>query len=190
MKKLIICFVVATLGASSTVALSSQEIEDALTRQVVQTWAYAEPIPELSAAQRKEFPDQLERAAYEMRNNDEGYLNPYYLGWALADSVGHAVQVRGGNHAASNKEQQRAVYYALNKLLPQRYLGGVPSFEEYSKVYPVEDWDAFRRAAKDAQELIYQAVTAIAEQQREVYKVLWLKPLMSYRGRPEMKVSF
>jgi hypothetical protein len=118
---------------------------------------------------------------------------------------------------ALTAEERRAVYYALNLLLPKPYLGKktpaeedaakqeettegqetdkaaaaelrwassgrVPTHQEYSVVYEVKDWGAFRQAARVAQQLVYEAIADIAANDVPTdrnlnYRYTWLKVL-------------
>ena len=58
-------------------------------------------------------------------------------------------------------EENRAIYVTLHNLLPADYRVGILSFEQYSKKYPVSDWQAFHKAEQEVKELVYERVAEV-----------------------------
>ena len=193
MKKLIMCLVIGVLGVSAAVALPSQEVERAIFNQVSAQAKKSTPMPKLSPEKMKDLNEKLPVAKQVMQaekffkfnaatlvmEEDKNYkLDPAELGYALAFSVAREMRLSKEertheDQAVLSNEEQRAVYYALNTLLPEDYLKNVPSFKEYNEAYPVTDWAAFRTAVQEAQELVYQGVVAVATKQQN-YRDTWL----------------
>jgi len=211
MKKIMIGLLLGALGASSATALSFQEIERTVQEQVSEKTVKATPIPELAPEKKKDLIEKLPLAKKVMEEGEKFcefnpatlvheektiyQLNPAELGYALLFSVEREMTFNketrtGEEQAVLSNEEKRAVYYALNKLLPPYYLNQetkpaegedypatkVPAFKEYTQMFPETkdwNWNVFREAAQEAQELVYQGVVAIATKQ-DNFRHNWL----------------
>lgn len=175
MKKIVSCLILTMMPVFALAALDENKVENAIVRAQA---ARQTGKPALSAQKQQAFAKYLTDAEYVMRQDDIEYLNPAQLGEALVSSVSRMMRIdkeaRTGEDAVSlSDEEQRAVYYAIYSLLPAKNRVGMWTFEQYSKAYPVKDWNAFNEAAQEALELVYQAVADIANQ-KENYRYTWL----------------
>lgn len=159
--------------ALPSVALDGQAVENAVLRAE----AAQREMPTLSAQQMEVFQRNLAQAVQVMQQDELGELDPARLGEALLDSVSRVMEYEKAQatHAQESlsDEEQRAVYYALYTLLPAQNRQGLLSVKEYSKAYPVKDWDHFRKVAQYALETVNKAVAEIALETRN-YRYSWL----------------
>ena len=173
MKKILLTLLVSLVALPAVCEVTMQQLQNAVLRSEAAAQK-AMPVP--TEQQRQAFNALLEDAAYAMRNNDVGYLDPSHLGEALASSITRYWELEKEGHCPNEgltNDEYRAVYYALYTWLPPAYRAGMMTFKEYSAAYPVYDWDAFRHASGVALDLVYQAVDDIAHQ-RNNYRYTWL----------------
>lgn len=172
MKKMI-SFLMLSMAALPLVALDENRVENA----VVRAQAAQQQMPTLSAQQMEVFQQNLVQAVRVMQQDELGELDPARLGEALLFSVSRLMEYEKEQalHAqlSLSNEEQRAVYYALYTLLPAQNRKGLPSVKEYSKTYPVKDWDEFRKFAQYALKTVYKAVADIASES-DNYRSSWL----------------
>ncbi len=168
----VVCFVPALACA----AWNGAAVENAVLRAQAAHQA-APKMPVLAPAKQKAFSGLLDKAVTVMRQDEVFDLNPAQLGEALLSSVSRVLllvrEERAGEMVELEPEEQRAVYYAIYTLLPAQNRVGLPTFQEYSSAYPVQDWDLFRDAAQESLDLVYQAIEDIS-QQKPNYRYSWL----------------
>ena len=173
MKKIVSCFILTMMPVLALAALDENKVENAIVR----AQAAQRKMPTLSAQQMEIFQQNLAQAVQVMQQDELGELDPARLGEALLSSVSRVMEYEKelAMHAqlSLSNEEQRAVYYALYTLLPAQNREGLPSIKEYSKTYPVKDWDEFRKFAQYALETVDRAVADIASQSGN-YRYSWL----------------
>ena len=175
MKKLTICLLAFVLGISSAAALSPLEIEETLLNEQ----AKSAPLPELSPEQKAALDKNLPLAAKVMETNNQQKLDPALLGLALETGVAKVMAARKDEQtgeSALTSMEQRAVFVAIQRLLPAEYLDEATTYAEYSKYYPVDNWTEFNPILQQAQELVLQAVEDIANE-KENYQSIWLEAI-------------
>lgn len=173
MKAVVSLCMVCFAPALPSVALDGQMVENAVLRAE----AAQQQMPTLSAQRMEVFQRNLAQAVQVMQQDELGELDPVRLGEALLSSVSRMMEYEKeqATHArlSLSDEDQRAVYYALYTLLPAQNRKGLPTVKEYSKAYPVKDWDEFRKAAQYALEIVDRAVADIASKSGN-YRYSWL----------------
>ncbi len=173
MKKIVSCLLLGMFAVLPLAALDENKVENAIIR------AEAAPrkMPTLSAQQMQVFNQNLAQAIQVMQQDELYELDPARLGEALLSSVSRTMEcekeqtLHGQGYLSA--QEQRAVYYAIYTLLPEQNRRDILSVKEYTKAYPVTDWDSFRQIAQYALELVNKAVGDIAAQTSN-YRYTWL----------------
>ncbi len=173
MKKILSSLLVSIAAALPLAAFPEQAVENTVLRAE----AAQRNMPVLSAQEMQAFKQNLAKAIVVMQQDNTFELDPAQLAEALLSSVSRVMEDEKEvcTHAQLplSAQEQRAVYYAIYTLLPAQNRRNILSVKEYTKQYPVTDWETFRQTSRHALDLVVQAVSDIANQTSN-YKYTWL----------------
>lgn len=155
------------VGASTLFAAETENFEFLLRQQVARQVVprrTAQPPVKFSAEKQAQF-DKLFNQV--LRVMEAKGMEPCALGWALATSLPDQIQYSKedtdlmGPTAPLSNEEQRAIYYAIETLIPSPYRVGIMKAPEYTRRYPIKNWQKYNQACALATDLVYQSLQSL-----------------------------
>lgn len=180
-KKCMGVWVLSAVCVAFAAVQGTAQTSEVLTARVTRKAAASKPLVQMDDAQKAAFGKLLKQAVQVMEKRG---FNPQYLGWALEDWIPRAMEFeREAALAEAGEEvsfplltpsEERAARYAVFVSMPREYYVEHGYTQEFMERHPVEDWVLYRVQCKEALDLVYQAVEAIANES-EGFEYTYLK---------------
>ncbi len=171
-------------GGSTLFAAEMENFESLLrqqvARQVVPRRTAQQPV-KFSAEKQAQFDKLFDRAMRVMKAQG---MQPCALGWALATSLPDQIQYSKedtdlmGPTAPLSNEEQRAVYYAIETLIPSPYRVGIMKAPEYTRKYPIRNWQKYNQACALAMDLVYQSLESLCDRSENTKQGFMMRSML------------